>query len=98
LVRNPDLKDPGYIVIDECIGMWIALLISPLGFTWQTIAFVLFRFFDIQKPGIIGHVDGLSSHDPLRHSILIIADDILAGILAGGLTTLINILYIYWTL
>jgi phosphatidylglycerophosphatase A len=88
-------KDPGYIVIDECIGMWSALLISPLGFVWQSIAFIFFRFLDIKKPGIIGYVDGLSSHNPLQHSIIIIADDIIAGILAGGLTTLIHIIYHY---
>ncbi|MBN9565469.1 MAG: phosphatidylglycerophosphatase A [Alphaproteobacteria bacterium] len=92
---NPT-KDPGYIVIDECIGMWIALLISPLGLIWQSIAFVFFRVLDIKKPGIIGYVDGLSYKNTFQHSIIIIADDVVAGIIAGGLTTLIKIIYHYW--
>ena len=42
-------KDPGGIVWDEFVGMWITLLWLP-GLLWLPVAFLLFRFFDILKP------------------------------------------------
>ena len=68
-------EDPSKVVIDEMIGVWIPLLICPLG-SWQyaLAAFVLFRFFDILKPLGIRSLD-------LRHGgFWVMADDILAGI------------------
>lgn len=68
-------EDPSKVVIDEMIGVWIPLLVCPLG-SWQyaLAAFVLFRFFDIQKPLGIRSLD-------LRHGgFWVMADDILAGI------------------
>jgi len=69
--------DPGKIVIDEVVGVWITLLFVP--FTWLGIglAFVLFRFFDILKPLGIKKVDvGMDS------SFSVMLDDIIAGIYA----------------
>jgi phosphatidylglycerophosphatase A len=70
--------DPGWVVIDEFAGQWIALLgvgtIAPLEIA---AAFVLFRVFDILKPGPVGWADR-------RHGIFgIMADDIIAGALAA---------------
>lgn len=68
-------EDPSKVVIDEMIGVWIPLLVCPLG-RWQyaLAAFVLFRFFDILKPLGIRSLD-------LRHGgFWVMADDILAGI------------------
>lgn len=68
-------EDPSKVVIDEMIGVWIPLLVCPLG-SWQyaLAAFVLFRFFDILKPLGIRSLD-------LRHGgFWVMADDILAGI------------------
>ena len=44
-------KDPGEVVIDELLGVWLALLPFTLVDGWLMLAaFVLFRFFDIAKP------------------------------------------------
>lgn len=42
--------DPGPVVIDEVMGMWVTLIAAPL--TWPTAlaGFLLFRAFDIVKP------------------------------------------------
>jgi phosphatidylglycerophosphatase A len=70
--------DPGFIVIDEWVGMGAALLAIPSD-SWLAIgaAFVLFRAFDIVKPGPI------RSAEKLPGSIGIIADDLLAGIVTN---------------
>ena len=45
-------NDPGWVVIDEFVGQWIAMLAlasaTPMGLV---AAFVLFRLLDIVKPG-----------------------------------------------
>jgi phosphatidylglycerophosphatase A len=78
LRREPVADDPGWVVIDEFAGQWIALLgvgtIAPLEIA---AAFVLFRVFDILKPGPVGWADR-------RHGVFgIMADDIIAGALAA---------------
>jgi phosphatidylglycerophosphatase A len=66
--------DPGWVVIDEVAGMWLAMLplghASPLG---TVVAFALFRLLDITKPGPIGAIDRIES----RYGIM--GDDLLAG-------------------
>jgi len=50
--------DPGAVVWDEVIGMWIILwLVMPVGLAGQTIAFALFRLFDAVKRGPVGWAD-----------------------------------------
>jgi phosphatidylglycerophosphatase A len=68
-------KDPGYIVIDEWIGMGIALYGIESG-AWINIglAFILFRVLDALKPGPIRMVEKFPG------AIGIIADDVLAGV------------------
>ena len=80
--------DPGWIVIDEVVGQWIALLpvafgawradISPL-VLWPGLlaAFLAFRLFDIWKPSIIGKAD---ARDDATGVML---DDVWAGIFAA---------------
>ena len=70
--------DPGWVVIDEVAGQWIALL--PLARpTWPGLlaAFALFRLFDIAKPGPVGWAD----RQPGAFGIM--ADDVVAGALAA---------------
>lgn len=80
-------KDPGKVVIDEVAGQLIALL--PLvpgtdpGWVSITIAFVLFRFFDIVKPYPARRLEGLES------GLGIMADDIVAGAFAAVGTAII---------
>ncbi len=42
--------DPSEVIIDEVVGMWFALLLSPKNFKYWFLSFFLFRFFDIVKP------------------------------------------------
>jgi phosphatidylglycerophosphatase A len=44
------IKDPKPVVIDEILGMWIALLFVPHQPLFFVGAFVVFRLFDIMKP------------------------------------------------
>lgn len=75
--RAPAHDDPR-IVLDEVIGMGIALLASGGYPVLVAFAFVLFRFFDIVKPGPIGWLDA-----NLKGAGGVLADDILAGIAAA---------------
>lgn len=87
--------DPSSVVIDEVVGTSIAFgLISHPGcgvtdgLSWQgqTLAFVcaflLFRLFDITKPGIIFEVQALEPK-----GVGIMADDVLAGFAAGAVAS-----------
>lgn len=84
-------KDPGWIVIDEWLGLGTALLplsqiqTDSLSFFILSIgAFILFRIFDILKPFPIKYFEKLPS------STGIMSDDLIAGIFAA--TILICIL------
>ena len=48
--RESGRHDPGFVVIDEVAGQWIALLFCPVNWRHALIALVLFRLFDITKP------------------------------------------------
>lgn len=86
--------DPSHIVIDEVVGQWIALMPLSLGlwlagapaslFPWPgwVFAFLLFRAFDIWKPGPVGWADRRSG--PAG----VMLDDVIAGVLAGLVVTL----------
>ena len=68
-------KDPSKVVVDEMVGVWIALLAVPVGNVWYILfAFLLFRFFDIFKPL------GIRKMEQLEGGIGVMADDLLAGI------------------
>lgn len=70
-------KDPSKVVIDELVGVWIAMVFVP--FTWLNLllAFGLFRFFDIAKPL------GVRKMEQLKGGVGVMADDVLAGIYAN---------------
>ena len=72
--------DPGWVVIDEIAGQWVALLglarPSALGLA---AAFALFRLFDIVKPGPVGWADRQGGAPG------IMADDLIAGAIAAGI-------------
>ena len=68
-------KDPSYIVIDEVVGMMIALFLLPKIFKVYIISFILFRLLDILKPSII---DRSQNFD---FGIGIMLDDIIAGLI-----------------
>ncbi|TMO64480.1 phosphatidylglycerophosphatase A family protein [Pseudoalteromonas aurantia] len=73
--EDVQVHDHPAIVWDEVAGFYITMLGAAL--SWQTLlaGFVLFRFFDIVKPGPIKLLD-----KRLKGGWGIMADDILAGI------------------
>ena len=97
--------DSQNIVIDELAGMWLALSIAPAmsvnlgevsnlenGFLIQSLlAFVLFRYFDITKPSIIGRIDREA-----KGGIGVMGDDIIAGVAAGISTAALWQVYLYF--
>ncbi|CAI6166985.1 MAG: Phosphatidylglycerophosphatase A [uncultured Sulfurimonas sp.] len=96
--------DSQNIVIDELVGMWLALSIAPAvgvtmsevmnfenGFLIQSLlAFVLFRYFDITKPSIIGRIDREA-----KGGVGVMGDDIIAGVAAGISTAALWQAYLY---
>lgn len=80
MIAKTGVKDPGYIVWDEFIGQWIALLLLPKTLFWYAIGFALFRLFDIVKKGPVGWADKRFSG-----GFGVMADDVLAGLLALAL-------------
>jgi len=96
--------DDKSIVIDELAGMWFALSVAPAisvgfsdvatlenGFLIQSLlSFVLFRYFDIAKPSIIGRIDREA-----KGGVGVMGDDILAGFTAGILSSALWQSYLY---
>jgi len=83
--RESGRTDPGFVVIDEVIGQWIALLGSPADWRHGLIALVLFRLFDITKPFPVRRLEGLPG------GWGIIFDDVAAGLYALGVACLVRI-------
>jgi phosphatidylglycerophosphatase A len=83
--------DPGWVVIDEFAGQWITLLALVRPTIPGLIAgFLLFRLFDITKPGPVGWADR-------QHGAFgIMADDVIAGIIAAVLLVAIRLLRPAW--
>lgn len=82
------IHDSSYIVIDELVGMWLAMAISGLSLAGIILSFIFFRIYDITKPSLIGKID-----KEVNGGLGVVADDALAGVLAGLSTLLvINIL------
>jgi phosphatidylglycerophosphatase A len=50
IARRTGVPDPSWVVIDEVVGMAIALWLLPKSIWWYSVALMLFRFFDIVKP------------------------------------------------
>ncbi|MFP6223132.1 phosphatidylglycerophosphatase A [Helicobacter pylori] len=80
--------DSSYIVIDELVGMWLAMAISGLSLAGVVLSFIFFRIYDITKPSLIGKID-----KEIKGGLGVVADDALAGVLAGlSALLVINIL------
>lgn len=82
------IHDSSYIVIDELVGMWLAMAISGLSLAGVILSFIFFRIYDITKPSLIGKID-----KEVKGGLGVVADDSLAGVLAGlSALLVINIL------
>ena len=73
-------SDPSKVVIDEWVGMWIALLMIPNEWLWLGVAFILFRIFDIVK------VYPANRFERFHGGWGIMMDDVVAGLYAGVIT------------
>ncbi|MEP0944211.1 MAG: phosphatidylglycerophosphatase A [Rhizobiaceae bacterium] len=74
-----NLKDPQIVVVDESAGVLLALFLMGPTTLWTVIAaVVLFRLFDMTKPWPISAAEKLQPA-----GVGIMADDIVAGIVAG---------------
>jgi len=78
--HNLRVSDPGCVVWDEIIAIWIVLwLAMPMGFAGQLCAFLLFRFFDAVKPQPVKWADRLFKGFGYRGGWGIIFDDLVAA-------------------
>jgi phosphatidylglycerophosphatase A len=75
-------KDPGAIVVDEVAGMTLAVLAVPLTPLALSVAFVLFRVFDVVKPF------PANVSQQLRGGLGVMVDDLIAGLYALALVLL----------
>jgi phosphatidylglycerophosphatase A len=83
--RESGRHDPGFVVIDEVAGQWIALLFSPVDWRHGLIAFALFRIFDILKPFPARQLERL----PAGWGIVF--DDVAAGLYAWGVASVLHL-------
>lgn len=72
-------QDPPYVVIDEVGGQWLALAPAFPDVQSTILAFILFRLFDVWKPGPIGWLDR-----NLGGGIGAMLDDAAAGLAAAA--------------
>lgn len=92
--RHLRVSDPGAIVWDEIVAMWLILfLVMPTDFVGQLAAFVLFRFFDAVKPGPVAWADRLFKGLGWRGGWGIVFDDLVAAFC----TLLVIALWRSWT-
>ena len=75
--------DAQLIVIDEVVGVWIAVFALPFHWQYYLAAFVMFRFFDILKPLYIRKLDNLKTD----WSVML--DDVVAGVYANLILQLV---------
>lgn len=76
VARGMGKKDPGLVVVDEVVGMWVTLVGLPFGVVTAAAGFALFRIMDVAKPWPARDLEALSG------GWGIMADDVAAGIYA----------------
>jgi len=71
--------DPKEVVVDEVVGLWIAVLFARPDVYWlYGLGFVMFRLFDIWKPWPVSWAD---TYLPRGWGVMV--DDLIAGIYAA---------------
>jgi phosphatidylglycerophosphatase A len=82
-IRHFGVKDPSQVVIDEVAGVWLGMALIPptlwehAPYATAGLVFVFFRLFDVAKPWPLPILERM----PGGWGIM--ADDLLAGLLAG---------------
>jgi phosphatidylglycerophosphatase A len=83
--------DPGYVVLDEVVGMLVTLLLVPVSALGALVGFFLFRLFDIVKPFPARQCERLHG------GVGIMTDDVVAGIYANLALRLIIWIVSQWS-
>ena len=97
-LKQTTTKDPSEVVIDELVGLWIAVLPVAWALFHYTLSsldlwpgwissFFFFRIFDIYKPWLIGWADKKNG------TLGVMLDDIFAGIAAAICTIILALFY-----
>ena len=90
VVREAGIEDPGFVVLDEVAGQWIALIGATMQPWSWLLAFLLFRVFDIVKPSPARQFDRMHS------GFGIMMDDVAAGIYALAILWLVRLFSTGW--
>ena len=85
-VRAVSQTDPSECVVDELAGQWLTCVFAPPSLSGFVVAFVLFRLFDIVKPWPVSWSEGLPE------GAGVMADDLVAGVMAGVLIAISGML------
>ena len=85
--RNLGVEDHKAIVWDEIVAFVLVLFFTPPTLLWQAIAFLLFRLFDIFKPGPIRAIEKM-----FRGGFGVMIDDLVAAFFALLCLTLVKLL------
>ena len=90
VAREAATEDPSFVVADEVVGQWIALIAAGTR-PWEwLLAFLLFRVFDILKPSPARQFDRMHS------GFGIMMDDVAAGIYAMAIVWLARLFSSGW--
>jgi phosphatidylglycerophosphatase A len=81
-------EDPGHVVADEMVGMWLTLVGNPLTLGNFALGFLLFRFFDIAKPL------GVRRLEAIPGGWGVVLDDVLAGAYANIVLLIVNLYFV----
>ena len=76
-IRRLGVEDPGLVVWDEFVGVWIALIAVPQHWGFVVAGFLLFRLFDIAKPWPVSWADRR-----VKGGFGTMLDDVFAGLYA----------------
>jgi phosphatidylglycerophosphatase A len=82
LARRLGIEDPGVVVVDEVVGMWVTLLFLPLTPFTAAVGFFAFRAMDVWKPYPARQLEHLHG------GWGIMADDVMAAVYANLLVRL----------
>lgn len=85
--RRAGRDDPPFVVLDEVLGMYLALLFLSPSLPWVAAAFVLFRLLDIFKPWPVSVME-----KRFAGGAAILLDDLMAGGLTALILTILQIL------
>ena len=88
-----DEMDPGWIVVDEYLGIMLYLLLIERNVYTVVLGFVFFRLFDIWKPFPISWVDQKLLPSLKTRALAVIVDDLIAGVMAYGVVMVLTLLF-----